>query len=102
MSKESHLRSVFEHALPSVLASFEHRPLPVSAHQALSDLYEAVDRYCESVNRNKLSSARYCAERILVETLRTLVAYEMPLPPKGVDKVKIETKKGPKEKVRVS
>ena len=91
MSKETQLRSIFERILPSTLASFEQRPLPLSAHQAAADFYNAVDRYMEAVNRNQHNSARYAAEKILLESLRTLVAYEMPSAPQGVDAVRVES-----------
>ena len=92
MLKETLLRSIFERILPSTIASFELRPIAVSAHQALAELYNAVDGCSAAVNRNQHATARHAAEKLLVETFRTLVAYEMPTAPEGVDKVEVETR----------
>jgi len=91
MTKESQLRSVFERILPSTLASFELRPPPASAHQAAADLYNAVDDYVSCINRNQLGASQHAAEKIFLESLRTLLSYEQPAP-SSIDSVKVETR----------
>jgi|GEM_PF-2099621 hypothetical protein len=101
MTKETQLRSIIERVLPSTIASFELRPVPASAHQAAADLYNAVDQYMACVSRNQLSASRRAAEKILLESLRTLMAYEQSAP-SNVDSVKVEARGGKNaEKTRV-
>jgi hypothetical protein len=89
MQKESFLRSLCERLIQSVLATMPRRPLS-SAHQAAANLYDAVDRYTEAVDRNQPQTARAAAERLAVESLRVLMAYELPQTSVTIDNARVE------------
>jgi len=90
MPKESQLRHLSERVLQATLSTLPRRPLPVSAHQAAEELYNAVDRYMDAVNSNQLVQARQAAERLAVESIRVMIGYELPQVPGGVERVQVE------------
>lgn len=94
---QSHLRSLSERVLNGTLATLTRRPLPVSAHQAAADLYNAVDRYTDAVNHNQLSAAKSAAEKMAVEAMRVLVGYSLPAIPGSVDNVHVVAAKEEKK-----
>lgn len=94
MPKEAQLRNLSERVMQATLATLPRRPLPVSAHQAAEELYNAVDRYMDAVNANQLAAARQAAERLAVEALRVMIGYEMPQVPNNVERVKVENAPG--------
>ncbi len=91
MPKESQLRALSERVLQSTLSTLPRRPLPISAHQAAEELYNAVDRYMEAVNANQLTQARQAAERMAVEAMRVMIGYEMPMTPDFVERTRVES-----------
>jgi len=92
MSKEPQMRALAEHVLQSTLATLPRRPLPISAHQAAAELYDAVDRYTDAINNNQHAAAKAAAEKLAVETFRVLASYELPRVPAGIDRVHVENK----------
>lgn len=92
MSKESQLRALADRVAQTTLASFNKRPLPVSAHQAAADLYFAVDAYTDAVVKNNHAKAKLLAEKLIVEAMRVALGYELPEVPAGVEYVQVEIK----------
>ena len=92
MQKETQLRSLCERLLQTTLSTLSRRPLPASGHQAVSDLYNAVDAYTEAVLHNQRADARVAIEKLAVEALRVVASYELPTSGNvGIDKVRVES-----------
>lgn len=97
MPNETQLRALCDRVMQSTLSTLPRRPLPVSAHQAAEELYNAVDRYMDAVNTNQLAQAKQAAERMAVEALRVLVGYELPQAPDYLERVKVEAQAAKKD-----
>lgn len=90
MQRETKLRALSERILQSTLSTLPRRPLPVSAHQAAEDLYDALDRYAAAISANQQSAAKAAIERLNVEAMRVLIGYELPQAPSFIDNVRVD------------
>jgi len=85
------MRTLSDRVLQATLSTLPRRPLPVSAHQAAEELYNAVDRYMDAVMANNQPRAKAAAERLALEAMRVLVSYELPAAPNYLHNVRVES-----------